>query len=359
MDSLTAPPEALEGVIIPPEGGPSELVLLKRDPEGVFTDEAFINALLAQIGALATAFTPDTTTEKGRKAIASMAYRVSQTKTYLDGIGKDLVAELKDRPKKIDAGRKTFRDGLDALRDEVRQPLNEWEETEKARQAHIQRLRNWSIQAPGTTAEAMRSAITSLKAEPTMGLQEAEEAKQASLASLQEQMQAREVYEAEQTELARLREEAEARRKADEQAEIARKAAEKATQEAEARAQAERDAAARREGELKLAQQQAEQAQRDAEARLAREKEESAARDAQAREDAAAAERYRQDEERRRETLEREARERDQANRKRVLNEALDDCMTSIDSNAPATEIVKNLLLAASRGQIRHLTVTF
>ncbi|OCS62006.1 hypothetical protein BBZ50_02590 [Escherichia coli] len=50
-------------------------------------------------------FVPDITTAKGRKEIASLAYKVAQTKTYLDGLGKDLVAELKEIPKLIDANR--------------------------------------------------------------------------------------------------------------------------------------------------------------------------------------------------------------------------------------------------------------
>ncbi|EES5368095.1 cell envelope biogenesis protein TolA, partial [Escherichia coli] len=37
-------------------------------------------------------FVPDITTAKGRKEIAYLAYKVAQTKTYLDGLGKDLVA---------------------------------------------------------------------------------------------------------------------------------------------------------------------------------------------------------------------------------------------------------------------------
>lgn len=77
-------------------------------------------------------FVPDITTAKGRKEIASLAYKVAQTKTYLDGLGKDLVAELKEIPKLIDANRKTVRDRLDELKAKARQPLTDYEE-EQAR----------------------------------------------------------------------------------------------------------------------------------------------------------------------------------------------------------------------------------
>lgn len=87
----------------------------------IFTQDG-IDVLLRQIEAEAKAFTPDTQTAKGRKEIASMAHRVSKAKVVLDDLGKDLVAEWKKQSKAVDEQRKTARDFLDALRDEVRQP---------------------------------------------------------------------------------------------------------------------------------------------------------------------------------------------------------------------------------------------
>jgi len=58
---------------------------------------------------------------------------VAKSKTYLDGIGKDYVAELKAIPKAVDAERKRMRDTLDDLKETVRKPLTEWEEAENAR----------------------------------------------------------------------------------------------------------------------------------------------------------------------------------------------------------------------------------
>ena len=76
---------------------------------------------------------PHTSTLKGRKEIASLASKVAKSKTYLDGIGKDYVAELKAIPKAVDAERKRMRDTLDDLKETVRKPLTEWEEAENAR----------------------------------------------------------------------------------------------------------------------------------------------------------------------------------------------------------------------------------
>lgn len=74
----------------------------------------------------------DVSTLTGRKEIASMAYKVSRSKIILDATGKDLVHEWKKQAKAVDRERKQVRDRLDALRDEVREPLTIWEEKKKA-----------------------------------------------------------------------------------------------------------------------------------------------------------------------------------------------------------------------------------
>lgn len=79
----------------------------------------------------------DISTSNGRKEIASLAYKVSKSKTILDGLGKSLVSEWKEKAKVVDADRKKMRDRLDALRDEVRQPLTDYEAEEKAREAAL------------------------------------------------------------------------------------------------------------------------------------------------------------------------------------------------------------------------------
>ena len=75
----------------------------------------------------------DMTTDAGREAIKSLAYKVARSKTALDDMGKEVVAEWKTKSGKVDAERKIIRDRLDALRDEVRGPLTAWEEAEKRR----------------------------------------------------------------------------------------------------------------------------------------------------------------------------------------------------------------------------------
>lgn len=108
------------------------ITIEKPNALAVFTTPDGLRAILDQIAAEARALTPDVSTAKGRKEIASVAYKVAQSKTYIDGVGKDLVADMKELPKKVDASRKDAREFLDALRDEIRAPLDAWE-TEQTR----------------------------------------------------------------------------------------------------------------------------------------------------------------------------------------------------------------------------------
>ena len=76
---------------------------------------------------------PDLTTEKGRKEIASMAFKVAKTKTAIDAAGKLLNEDARAKINLVDAARRDIRDRLDALKDEVRRPLTEWEAREEQR----------------------------------------------------------------------------------------------------------------------------------------------------------------------------------------------------------------------------------
>jgi adenine-specific DNA methylase len=100
-----------------------------------------INAILDDIGCQAHSVEHDVSTVKGRTSIAGTAYKVARSKTYLDGLGKQLVAEIKQQAAAVDAERKYIRDTLDELRDSIRKPLDEWEAAEEVRKAaHQARL---------------------------------------------------------------------------------------------------------------------------------------------------------------------------------------------------------------------------
>jgi len=99
----------------------------------IFSDEKNIRTIIGMIKAEVDKHEVDLTTSKGRDAVKSLAYTVVRSKTTLDNLGKNLVADLKAKVGAVDAIRKIARDDLDVLRDEVKAPLEAWEKAEEDR----------------------------------------------------------------------------------------------------------------------------------------------------------------------------------------------------------------------------------
>lgn len=291
------------------------VVIEKKNAMAVFTNNDQLDPLIELIEKEARSLVPDVTTKKGRDAIASMAHKVARSKTYIDNAGKDLVAELKALPKQIDESRRVVRERLDALKDEVRRPLTEWE----AEQARI---------AAEKAAEEERQRI------------EAEQ--KAALEALRKQVEldhemALLMNDAFDREQAEKKAEAERQRIAREE-EIARQAEEKAKREAAEKAQREIDAAAAREREAILAKERAEREQREAAERAEREKQ--AAVEAERRKAQEEADRIR-----------REVEQREQARLAEEKRKADEQARREADvkhRKAVGTEIVKALLANTS-----------
>lgn len=256
---------------------PTQLVTIPADTAySVFTADNAVDPILARVRKEIDALVPDITTAKGRKAVASMAYTISQTKSYLEEIGKALAAEQKEIPKKIDASRKKLRDTLDAWRDEVRKPLTDYEAAEEARiKAHtdaITALNELSRTAPGRDSAGLRESLDQVEAVvigPACEEFEADyaRAKDAARAALTAELPKAETREAEAEELIRLRAESDARAVADREEKIRHDAAAAATLAAETEAQCKLDA---KEAEA--------QAARDAEAAATKRAEETESR---------------------------------------------------------------------------------
>lgn len=325
----------------------------------VFQQPNGLDPWLKQIRDEIDAFIPDVSTRKGREEIASIAHRVARSKTALDGVGKELVAELKEIPKKIDAERKRVRDTLDAWRDEVRAPLNEWEAAEEARKARHQSAIdhiNLRLECSDLDSTELRQNIGWLEAMPIDESweefeQEALRAKDKALTALRKALAARENYEAEQAELAELRRKQAEQEQKDREAAIAREAEERAKREAEQRAQQEREAAARRELELKL---QAEQAER--EKLEAQQQAEQAAKDAEAKAQAAAeAERQRIAAEQAEIERQAKAREADKAHKASINSAAL---QAFIAGGMPE-DCAKQAVILIAKRQIPNVTIIY
>ncbi|MHC7627767.1 hypothetical protein ACYA02_01085 [Klebsiella pneumoniae] len=316
------------------------VVIEKKNAMAVFTNNDQLDPLIEAIEKEARSLVPDVTTKKGRDAIASMAHKVARSKTYIDNAGKDLVAELKALPKQIDESRRVVRERLDALKDEVRRPLTEWE-------AEQERIK-------------AEEAMNALHAEALVMNEEFDRQLAARIESDHEMaLLMNDAFDREQADKAA---EAERQRIAHEE-EIKRMAAAAAAREVEQRAQREREEAAHREAVLKA---QAEQAERDriaaehkaeadkqaaveAERRKAQEEADRIRREAEQREQARLAEEKRKADEQAR-------READVKHRKAVGVEVVKALMANTSlTRDQAIEV----LTAVKDGRIPHTGISY
>ncbi len=236
------------------------IVPTKENALEVYQKQNGLDPFLEQIKQEIDSFVPDVTTKKGRDAIASMAYKVAKSKTALDDVGKELVADLKELPKKIDAERKRVREILDSWRDQVRKPLTDWEQAEDDRVANHKAAIAFILQSSvveDVNSKTIKSKIADIEA-IAVGKHfeefelEAMHAKEHSLEKLQKLLFQTEKHEEEQKELEKLRAESAAREQKEREERIVREAEERAKLAAEETAKKEREASERRELELKL-----------------------------------------------------------------------------------------------------------
>lgn len=341
----------------------------------VYSKPSGLEPWLEKIRAEVSGHVPDLKTKKGRDAIASLAFKVRKVKTALDGMGKQLVDDLKDVPKRIDAERKRMRDTLDALADDVRAPLTAWEQAEEARQQQHQQGIEWfrlrADENRDLDAAELRATIADVQARAVDASWEEFEAeahrvKARAMDALSRALVAREKHDAEQAELARLRAVEAAREQKEREERIAREAAEQAQREAEARAQAEREAVIRREQEAKAAAErrelelklQAEQAKADkiaAEQRAEQERLAAIEREKQAVEAARQAEIKRQADAKAAEEAETARREADKAHKGNVNRAALD----AFVAGGMPEGCAKQAVTLIAKGLIPNIRITY
>ncbi|CAK7037472.1 cell envelope biogenesis protein TolA [Providencia sp.] len=318
----------------------NELVVIEKSTAlEVFKSSDSVEDIIRKVEQEVNSFIPDVSTAKGRKEIASLAYKVAQSKTYLDGLGKDLVAELKEIPKLIDANRRTVRERFDTLRDKVRQPLTEWEAEQERIEAEKQMLA-WHEEALEMNAAFDKALAERIESDHEIALL---------------------MNEKFDRDLAETKAEAERQHIAHEE-ELKKQAAEQARLEAEQKAQQEIEAAAQREREAKEAAERAEREKQEAIQRAeqeAKEAQERAEREKQAaieaeRKKALKAEQARLAEEERK-RQEDAKRQEDKEHRRKYNQETLQALVSNGFDEKLATEFIK---LVASN-QIPHMTMNY
>jgi colicin import membrane protein len=336
-DEVSAP----IGEIIPPESAAKDLFV----PRG-------LDKIIARVRQEVEQHQPDISTEKGRKAIASLARWVSTQKTIVEDYGKNMSMAIKRQATDIDAERKRGKEAFDALRDQARKPITDYEEAVKARadaheqalkevielsnvpfgasvadiEARIAKLDEFALRPWEEFADrfAVGNDAVSLRLNQILKETKAQEAERAAFKKSEEERIARESKEVKD-------------RQAKEQAERDERVAREATERAERAAQ-EREAQAKRDTEAAEARaSRAEQEAKDAAQRavVAEQKRVAAAKEAEA--------------------AEVKARENDKAHRLQI-DKAI---IVALSSLGVPTEKAREITEAMAKGQIPNVKVVY
>jgi hypothetical protein len=340
-----------------------------------------LDPFIENIKKVAENFEGDLTTEKGRKEIKSLAYKISNAKSLVDKLrmkeNEKHQVEIKANNKK---GNKAIGD-LQALQDEVRKPVTDWENKDKERvERHKEVLQFIEDQIKFAEWEKfnvseMQTAIKSIEDNSNRDWEEfsykAEQTAEKITTAIHNSIVSKIKYDDEQAELKKFREAEETRKQKERDEQIAKEAAEAAKKAAE-------QEAAKREAAIQEAKEQAEREAKAAEERAAaaeqalKDQAEKASRDAvdaakKAAEDAVEqAKRVAQaivdrlnketEDQKKKDAAELAAREADVAHKKKIIKEMEAAFVHSGGFPARmATVIVESIV----DGNIPHITINY
>lgn len=340
------------------------------NPIAVFQTQGGVEDILSKLERDVRSIPTDATTDKGRKEIKSLAYKVARSKTALDDMGKAVAEDARKTVDSVNASRRTINARLDALRDEVRKPVDDYEAREQARTDELKRriasIDLASVRFDGLTVAQMRDYLSDLELQKAHDFQEfsarAAEAIQRTETAIKAAIIVAEQAEKDRIEAERkAAEEAEASRIAAEktreqrEAEIARQAAENARLEAERRAKIEQD---RIENERRAAiaeAERAEQRRKDEAAQAERRRVAAAEQAERDRIAAIEAERKRVSDEKAAQEAEEKRRAADKAHRATINREVLADLVAAGLTDDHARQAISAIV----GRKVRHVTLSY
>ena len=339
--------------------------IVSENPVTVLTNEKTYSEFYNRIKEEVNGHSPDLSTVKGRSEIASLAYKITRSKTAIDAAGKKLNEESRAKINAVDAQRRKIRDELDALAEEVRKPLTEWEEKEKSRELKANsEISLWSelsrIDQEDTSVEVRLILAKIEQYAPDKetfqdGYDDAVSKYQAAVEKLNDGLIRLEKHEADQAELARLRAEQEERERMErerlEKEEAVRIEKERMEREAaEQKAREERAAEQAKIAAEEKARIEKENIEKEARARIEKaEAETRALKQKQEQEDAA---RVAEIERTKREEA---ARQADRNHRGEIMKQSKEAIM----SQGVDEEAAKKLVLAIVAGEIPNVSLRF
>lgn len=215
-----------------------ELVGHVTNWEELFLNKENFRQVLIDAQKIGRGLVADPTTKDGTIQIKTMAKKISTLQKLIEEKGKQIAAELKAKPKLIDATRKKVRDTLDKLKEDVLKPIVDIEK----RQEQITEIDNMPAQAMMYDSVGIEEQIAKLADLREKGIdywqesfEDASKSIADSMRQLNEFLLSARKKEAEQKELEELRAQKEAAQKIIQEQEIKKardEAAEKAREEA-------------------------------------------------------------------------------------------------------------------------------
>ncbi len=375
----------------------TSLVIIEEKEVSSLLVPGGLEPTLEQLRQIKSEFVSDLTTEAGRKAISSFAYKFARSKTYVDKIGKDHLAKKRSELKEADSELKRFRDECDLMKNEVRKDLTEWENVEKKR---VEDIKTWiqeivtkgeveyyslgaiketlaelkaiNINEPidiiygelaGLAACKLKTARTNLSALYIVRKKEVDDIAEARRLEAERVENERVEREKKVAEKAAMEAQEEAERLAKEVAEEAKKEAEdkdRIAKKAIAKAEADKVAAEAKEAAAKVAAARAEREKKEAAEKAINNAEESKKKAEADKLAAVEAEKQRQADAKKLQEEAEAKRQADKEHRDSILKDISDDILKfiRIDESGAARSIV-DLAVAMAEGKVRHVKVMF
>jgi chromosome segregation ATPase len=137
----------------------------------VFESKDELNALLDEVKKAQEEAGSDISTEDARKALVSLAAKVTRTKTALDEAGKASTETARKLVETVNARRRVVRERLEHAAEAIRAPVTKFELDEQERQTRFQKLLDQVVGARtvliGTSADEVERRINELRDLPT------------------------------------------------------------------------------------------------------------------------------------------------------------------------------------------------
>lgn len=235
----------------------NELITIEQNAIEVFSEPNGLDPIIEEIKKKARSVVLDPSTEEGRTQIGSLARKIGSTKKVLEGMAMELTEDWRTKTAAVNSEKKRMIEELNALRDEIKAPADEYKARIEARtqlfEDRLQAMLN-TADFEGFTEPDSEELSDAIK---TLGLlyrvdddntdmqweefqARADETFEKTEKRLQAKLDARIQYEEEQAELERLRKEEAERKQKEHEERIAREAKEEERKKAEAE-QAERE----------------------------------------------------------------------------------------------------------------------